>query len=372
MKKITIVLLLLCFFISNMSAHIFSGYFNDIQSDGPIHPLNFRITRSLDLDSIFLCRHVELGQDFEKEFGRLEFYFAGKVTHSEDGLIDTVFGDDACNSFVVRHYSEDNKPLFQSDDFKFRSEPSEYTKQFYKYDDEGRLIQMTYYRGIKNPDGSKEEENLESDSYFDYSNIQMTENGYIYPDFKVEYVLDDLGRVIHIKNLESEDKYVEYIDGKKYRYGDTYYFYTDSSCTSFGYYHVADDIIGLPDRWLKHEHIFNEKGDLKMRTASGSLDGENWAITYKYEFDYRYLNKTNSANDQTSNELLENASQTQAYGIDDAIMIIAENDATAQVYNMHGQLVIQQKVSSGKNSIRVSKGFYIVNVEGASFKIFVR
>jgi len=372
MKKITIILLLACFYISNMSANIFAGYFHDILPTGPIHPLNFNKTHSVDLDSIFFCRHIEFGQDFEKEFGSLEFLFAGKVTHSEDGLIDTIFNDDACNSFTVWHYSEDNKPLYQSHDFKFRSEPSEYTEQFYKYDDEGRLIQLTYYRGIKNPDGSKKEENLESDSYFDYSKIQMTENGYIFNDFKLEYLLDASGRVTQIKILENEDKYVEYIDGKKYRYDDTYYTYTDSSCTSFGYYHVADDMHGLPDRWLKSEYIFNEKGDLKMRTSSASLDGVNWAIVNKYEYDYRYLNKTSSAYNQTGNELLEKESHTQAYGIDDAIMIIAENDATARVYSMHGQLVKQQKVSSGKNSIRVPKGFYIVNVEGTSFKVFVR
>ena len=76
---------------------------------------------------------------------------------------------------------------------------------------------------------------------------------------KVEILLDKKGRVTvwKIKDQHTEETYVTGDDGKRYRIGDTYYSYTDSSYTSLSFKRGGKELIRdqiTPDRWYKHIH----------------------------------------------------------------------------------------------------------------------
>ena len=368
-------MLLGCFFTSKMYAQMYVYYFHKVESkNGPLHPLDFTIYNSLaecQVDSVYAWVHYAAG---EKRLidDLLELRPLGRMTYSEDGLVDTLSEGSSNGSYYnVTRFSENNRRLlYLYSGHITKTDSSSYNETFYKYDEEGRLIQITSYRGKSHPDGSRSEEELVNDLYYDYTNLHMTEKGYFYGEFNREYELDSLGRVTTIKNIGNEDKYVEY-DGKQYRYDDPYFFYTDSSCIRLGYYYFGDQILSMPDCWVKSEYIFNDKGLLTMEKQTMSIDGVNWAVNNQIEYAYTYLDSKDTYS-STDNAIVEEVNKTKVYGTDNAIIVTTETNTTARIYNVYGQLIVKQNVSSGNNSIYVSKGYYIVTVGNASFKVFVR
>ena len=74
----------------------------------------------------------------------------------------------------------------------------------------------------------------------------------------------------------------------------------------------------------------------------------------------------------SNGDAYEKSDNTEVFGLDGEIVINVESDAVAWVYSLSGQLIRQQQVSQGSNSIKIPKGLYIVSVGGASYKVYVR
>ena len=372
MKKITILILFGSLFAFNINAQFYLGpQFHRIQRDGPIHPLSFKMIRSTDVDSMSV-------QNYYRPEGTIwgnGYYtkLTEKRSYSEDGLRDTIRYSNEENVFSIFYFSEDSKLLCIESGYDSESVFSSpesylsYNKYLYSYDDEGRMIKDISYVGKTYPGGRTEVEFEETRNY-DYSTIRMTEKGYIYGEFNMEYELDSIGRVTLIKYAD-EDKLVE-LNGVKYFYNSNNIIYTDSSVTSLGYYYRDDMMLGAPDIWSKGVYVYNEEGYLKSYTHTGSLDGIEW-ITTAYD-EYRYTYITTSSKSTTDNAQIEKISKSKVYGVNDAIKVIVESGATARIYNIYGQLIKQQQVSTGENNISVSKGLYIVTVGDDSFKVFVK
>ena len=265
-------------------------------------------------------------------------YCSQRTFYDENGYIDhTKFTYDV-NGFNTYHFSRDNKLLREEsgheEDYGYSG--WQYFSD-YSYDNEGRVVQITFF---------SEATGFESINY-DYSTIRMTEKGYIHENR--EYELDSLGRVTLIRYSTHlyGDSLVE-LDGEKYYYNSNNITYTDSSCTTLGYFHAAHIAAGTPDHWVKSVYLYNERGDLKSYTSEGSLDGINWKTAAHDEYKYTYKTSPKST---TGNTQIEKASNTKVYGVDGAIMVISESNAPVRIYNIYGQLVKQEQVSDRKSVV---------------------
>lgn len=335
---------------------LFAIYAQDIRGlQGPVHPLNDYRTRTIDVDTVYsyVYSETEDGDMQPRQTATTIF------TRSEDRLTDTLFIMSGIMGHFVERYSEKNQLLYRYDYYP-RHPDQQYVKTVYEYDEEGRLVHLITYVITPTEPPLKV---IDNEFVCDYSTLRMTEKGYIFNN--VEYELDDQGRVTYIKNLESEDIYVEYTDGEKYRMGDKYYTYTDSSCTVFGYYHFDNAVVGMPDMWATSVYVYNERGYFKSNMTSKSLDGI-WRKWSKVENRYAYSNNIPDNNEPIS------SSDIKVYGLSGAIHICLENESTVQIYNLSGQIVKQQSVSPGENQIYLSQGLYLVVVGHRPFKIFVR
>lgn len=357
-KKLIFIMFLGCFFASDMY-----GKFHRVKSlDGPVHPLNYNVPREdLDVDSAYGYIYYQMGIEYTRP---IVTYCT--ISRSDDGLTDTVHN--MTGPAFIYNYSKDGKLISEGDNDPRYVDMMPYVYAFYEYDEEGRLTKLTE-TCIERPSVNMEEKILRVET-FDYSTVRMTEKGYIFDKFNCEYELDELGRVTRIKYLSDEDEYVEYVNGKTYRTGDAYFSYTDSSCTSFSYARLGDMMLGAENHWVKSVYVFNEKGYAKSEIHTVSKDGKDWNTIHHYEYSYVY-STDNRSDDVTENPLVEN-SRTTVYAIDGGVMVVSEMCATAQIYNLYGQLVKQQPVSAGENRINVSKGLYVIVVGDFSCKVYVR
>ena len=355
--KLVIFITIALFIISNTYAN-----FHVVGFQGPSHPLNYYKVRLCDVDTVYNSFY-----DGVVGFSRSEVTYG----RSDDGLTDTVYLASGASSIMINHYSEKNQLLYYRDYYPDYPD-FQYGKVVYEYDIEGRVISVTQHRIT--PTETPPDEVVEITTY-DYSGIRMTETGYYFDGTNCEYELDSQGRVTRIKWMGYEDKYIKYTDNKEYRIGDVYYSYTDSSCTSFGYTSPGGMVLGMPDRWVKTVHVFNEKGYLKSKITEASINGVDWVLNSKDKIQYVYADGSMSDilnDDPTINNHVEKTDNTKVFGLDDAIMINTESAANVWVYSISGQFIKQQKVLSGSSSIKVSKDFYLVIVGDRSFKVYVR
>jgi len=220
---------------------------------------------------------------------------------------------------------------------------------------------------------------LSNEATYGYSNLPMTEKGYIYSG--AEYELDNQGRLTYLKYLSDvswaggEDGYFEYIDGKKYRANDNYYTYTDSSYTVFSY--QASSNPDAMSMWQDQTYVFDERGNIKKETYMFSPHGLKWQISQEWHYTNVYSNESADPNTYSGDDEVSNinvyATNTTVYAHAGTIHIFTENAATVQVFDIAGRLIKQQAASQGENRISVSSGnFYIVKVGNQSFKVSVR
>jgi len=242
-------------------------------------------------------------------------------------------------------------------------------REDYEHDADGRLTKIV--RDFIWPDGVPDvDPPIDTTRFvitYDYSTVQMTENGYIFDG--IEYELDNHGRLTHAKYVNSKDEFVEFTDGKKYRIDSPYYSYTDSSWTSFGYYQPGDMVPGMPDQWIETTYVFDENENEKQRTVRVSSDGINWTIHELTKTEYVYSSAVGIP------MLTPPAAQTgtTVYAHSGAIHIVAENAVRVQIFDLFGRLVKQQAVMPGENRISgLSGGFYIVSVSNESYKVFIK
>jgi len=325
--------------------------FSQIPVFGPIHPLvNYgRIREDINLDTLRTFRGVyhERGDD-QISYGTTIY------TRSEDKLTDTVF---IMAGGLIRwdlyRYNEKNQLLYWRE-FAPQYPLMYYGSDDYEYDQVGRLIKIT--AKYNRPMGSPPEDTVRVITY-DYSTVISTPKGYIFNN--VEYELDNCGRVVHEKFLVRDDVFGEF-DEKKYRLGDNYYSYTDSSYIMWHYW------TGFLN---KTTFILNERGNTKLQLGYSSSDGINWRLYERIEMEYVYSTNSGTPN----NNSLAGRTNTTVYAHDRAIHISTENAAIVQIFDVTGRLIRQHPVLEGVTQISTpSSGFYIVKVGHDSFKISVR
>ena len=251
MKKLKIALLFVagCFFASSLFAQE-----HKIVPTGPMHPLvNFGMTREdVSIDTQYI--NVSIINSFYDLNNFDSELFGGELTalpgvfntfrRSEDKLTDTLYCYYYSNYYpysnetyrrVYRYnekgqllYAHTYRPpemiekLFAENGYSALYES--YT--FYEYDEEGRQTKVEN-KNIRKKTATETAaitaqfplEVFVVEEQADYSNLQMTETGYIYGG--AEYELDNQGRLTYLKYLSDvswaggEDGYFEYIDGKK-------------------------------------------------------------------------------------------------------------------------------------------------------------
>ena len=338
------------FFIISVSFFI-TETFSQIQVFGPVHPLvNYgRIREDINLDTLraFVTIYHERGDD-QRSYGTSIY------TRSEDKLIDTVFTmAGGLERWDIYRYNDKNQLLYWRE-FVPNYPLRHYVRDDYEYDKEGRLVRII----VKyiHPEGSPPADTVRVITY-DYSTVITMPKGYIFNN--VEYELDNCGRVVHEKFLVRDDVFGEF-DGEKYRLGDNYYSYNDSSYIMWHYWTGS---------LFKTTTVLNERGDEKLKTCYYSPDGINWSLYERIEREYVYSTNSGTLN----NNSYAGKTNTTVYAHDGAIHISTENAATVQIFDVTGRLIKQQSVLEGETQINApSSGVYIVKVSHDSFKIFIR
>ena len=322
---------------------IASDLFGQIQISGPSHPLiSYGMTRmDTSIDTIFTYSNSFCE---EEVVGCISGIILTTTSYkrSEDNLTDTVIMSGIRNQGFIFRYNEKNQLLYQ--DEMGPTYPSSFTREEYEYNEKGRQVKL-----VRKYIQTTTQSEIIHNEYLlnDYSNIRMTEKGYICDD--IEYELDNQGRVICIQSF-GDHIYTKY------------YTYTDSSYIEFS--------CRLPEGWhFKNIYDFYENGHTKRYKELHSSDGINWKILSTSEYEYIYSKEmgtpiNNPPIDKTNIIVTANSG---------SILVLTENTATVQIYDLTGRAIKQQTVFPGETRITISAGgFYIVKVGNESFKVSVR
>ena len=297
------------------------------------------------------------------------------IRRSEDGLRDTIDTDRSglrgMPVFISTYNEKGQEVRYEGPvdvwyEKQFGIMPV-YYDYIYEYDSEGRMSHIALWVRNSPRSNGTVTDSLLDETFYDYSTLQYTENGYIYDGY--EYEMDEQGRVTHIKNLMNPDEYREFSDGKLYRLGDTYYTYSDREVTVFSYTLVSKNVMGAPDRWIRAHYYWSEDGTRFFSDEHSLDDGVNWTATGKSITYYLYAVHNNS--DETINETVSE-STANACGVWGAVAVNTRDKAQVSVYNATGQIVKQQQVNAGITQISVPKGLYFVTVNNISYKVIVR
>lgn len=355
MRNIKLLLILagLCF-VGFTSAQ------SDYTIDGPSHPLKPKFEQPRILaDTVFTDTYVEMGRE------PMYPSWVNPYRFNENGRIDTICG---ATIWIILKYSEKDQllslshytPSYESPTGSGNfTEPIENLYVEFEYGDDGRITKVLDY--------TLDEEGVYLDSVYNY-NYTMTDSGYIMPDFSIEYILDEKGRVVCQKDLTSKNEYVFDEEGRRFRIGDVYYFYFDNGFTSLKYSHRGELVLDAPDAWSKMDYFFQENGYLSKKIDYLKEEGDTeWTIYNHDEWSYGYR----SDNPQ-SNIAIEEKPDGTVYTAAGAVMIEAEKTTTVSVYSVSGQLVTQQCISAGTNRIPLSNGVYIVVINDKGYKVFVK
>ena len=352
-SKITVLLLTVCFFSSDM--------FSQMKITGPTHPLvNYGPVRiDTNIDTVLSLTYYESGREVVP--GPKSTF--SSYARSDDKLTDSITGSSGLMRHDIYQYNEKNQLLYRHEYDPLYPLMS-YIKEEFTYDEKGRVIKLTVK--VVKPSGIPTETIL-NEYLYDYSTVQMTENGYIFDG--VEFELDNQGRLVYANYIDSKDEYIEYTDGKKYRIGADYYTYTDSSFTTFAFTQPGNMVLGMSDRWVEIIFVFDKNENLKRKTSTVSIDGVNWYPWEQYETEYIYSN----VNTNPSNNSPVLKSNTVVYSHSNEIHVFTENEANVQIFDIFGRMIKQQNVSSGENRISISSGgIYIVKICNESFKVSIK
>lgn len=347
---------------------------------GPEHPLNMKMTRSM-ADSLYVKTYMDNGSNQP-----MYPFFTKTYKHSKDNLTDTITVKSGLFAMYIEKYTPDGYLIYRSEYIPKRIDTNgevtpekEFLKTKYTYDADGKLLKEEHYSTDKSSISILKES-------VDYQ-YAMTDSGYILDitekhnidteknsvfKHKVEILLDKKGRVTVWKKKDKkvEEAYVTGDDGKRYCIGDTYYSYTDSGYTSLSYQYGKDNLIKdkiLPDQWFKHDYIFNKKGLLTKHTLSIRTKGvKEWKVWDMEGYFYFY-----KAGNPHSNIEIEKSS-SNVYTTEGAVVIEVQRPMSVGIYTFGGQLLRYERISAGMTRIPLSKGLYIVSINGRGYKISVR
>ena len=359
--QITAIIIFLCFFSPDLIAQRKFPY-------NVSHPsIRYSPPRpSINIDTVLYYDFAGQGED--------PYPFMTRYTRSEDLLTDTVHFESQAVPEIYR-YNDKNQLIYGHPASPQQTYGiSGYMRTDFEYDEEGRMIRL-----VGDWIGQKADPNRDYryEKTWDYSNIQMTEKGYIFNG--VECELDDQGRITLIKRKAPEERFEEYIDGKMYRINDSFYAYTDSSITEFGCFPLFDrphEFADSPLQWMLSTDVFTEHGDEKSHSMFISDDGINWRQIHNAKTVYIYNDNGSSQTHSNEGEVLSNIvtkTNTTVSAHSGLILIYTENAITVQIFDISGRPVKKQTVPQGESRISIaSAGLYFVKVGNESFKIFVR
>jgi len=295
---------------------------------------------------------------------------------NDNNRIDTMFYRDNNRDYgLILKYSDKNQLLSVSDYTPRQEDPDnpgtfiermERLSAESEYGEDGRMSKhrMCYYPVYLEGSSSSS-----VDTTFVYR-YTVTDSSYIWND-SVECILDNLGRVTNLKNLNRKEEYVFDSEGRKYQNGDMTYSYFDGGYTSLRYYKI-DIPPGLnggimSDGWWKEDYYFQEDGYMSKKIVyfKDRSDPE-WKMYDHEEYTYHYKS------DNPGSILTIEQSEGKVYATEGGIVFEMEKMATVRIYSFNGQIITQQKVSVGTNHIELPKGLYIIAINGQSNKVSVR
>ena len=378
MKKVFYFGLFLLIIISVFQFNAFAQY--STTADGPSHVLRPTFYRMIHVDTVYYISHIPNPYDAGIfQWDGLHPITTGytAIKRSNDGLVDTLWLSSGLSRIDVRHYDENQRvvciewgyppcKILQCAE-EWVDFDNIYTKEEFEYDTANRVTKKT----VTETGSVSGKETIVSVETYDFSDLVMTEKGYIFEDY--EYELDEWNRVTYLKSLNPPagylipDEYME-LDGKQYRVGDSYYTYFEGGFSVLSYSKSSFWQLGMADRWTKTDNFYSENGILK--NVYYSYDGEQWEVWEKIESRFVYAGDV--ASGHISKENVE-TSEAEAYGIHGAIMVSTVDNAVVSIYNLTGGLVKKQSVMAGTTPIAMpQRGVYIVNVNNKSFKALVR
>lgn len=347
---------------------------------GPKHPLNMKTMRSM-ADSLYVKTYMDNGSS------QPMYPFLTKTyKRSKDNLTDTITVKSGLFAMYIEKYTPDGYLIYCSEYIPKRIDTNgevtpekEFLKTKYTYDANGILLKEEHYSTDKSSNSVLHES-------VDYQ-YAMTDSGYVLDitekhnidigkdsivKHKVEILLDKKGRVTVWKKKDKkvEEAYVTGDDGKRYCIGDTYYSYTDSGYTSLSYQCGKNDLISdktLPDQWFKHDYIFKKKALLTKHTLSiRPKDVKEWKVWDMEGYFYFYK----AGNPHSNIEVGKTSGNI--YATEGGVMIETELPVSVGVYTFGGQLLRRERIGAGMTRVPLSKGLYIVSVNGMGYKISVR
>ena len=174
------------------------------------------------------------------------------------------------------------------------------------------------------------------DKQYDYSTLVYTDSSYFLN--QIEYVFDSEERLI--------------------RAGDILYSYFED-----GY----EEILSSYEKMTYH---FLTNGYLSKRIFRQKLqeDGE-WFVSQTWEIEYRYT--SDNPHNPNNNTTIETTPRN-AYAVEGAVIIQSGQMETVRIYTVSGLLVRELQTTPGIQSVALSKGFYIVLLDGKIYKVMVR
>lgn len=222
----------------------------------------------------------------------------------------------------------------------------------YEYDIKGRLI-MAYVLDDNNilPD------TLESDRTIYMDDLtQYTDSGYIHTTIKVKR--SQYNGVIKEKRDTIVKEYVFDDQERLIREGtQTYTYFNDGSVM------MTDNQNPDPVYLSKKTEYYNNADGYYLGSKTYIWKNNMWNLHESDKVIYYYDNPQ-------SNVSISESSQN-AYGIEGAIIVNAEEDELVCIYTLNGQLM-KKAIAQPDLSIPMPKGVYVVTIRGKAYKVIVR
>jgi len=284
---------------------------------------------------------------------------------NDDSRIDTVYYDNGFGKgSEILKYSDKNQLLSVSSHTLVQGDSGvENLRGEYEYGEDGRMIEQRIYNY------TGEDLSTVDTTTFVYR-YTMTDSSYIWND-SIECILDNLGRVTNLKNLNRKDEYVFDSEGRRYQNGDITYSYFDGGYTSLEYCKVdiPPGLIGgiMSDGWWKEDYYFQEDGYMSKKIIHfKDRSDPEWKMYEHEEYSY-YYKSTNPGSTVTIQQ-----PEGKVYAAEGGVIIEMEKSAMVRAYSFDGQMVTQQQLSAGISHIALPRGLYIISINGQGYKVFVK
>ena len=289
--------------------------------------------------------------------------------HSEDGLRDTIYTHSGLMRTQVYIHSKEGRLLSivnlvpnrtVIDQLAFRAEGVQIN---YDYGADGRIRSIST---LQNPG-----EVLVDRKTFDHANNQIvlrneksgketinkilyTDSGYLeivpshYPLMDYDtmvYVFDKENRLIRLTSPS--------LDMTTGRINVTqHYIYTDS-----GYISITDSV--------KEVHVFSKDGS-KEEVLEYSYAKGDWQLRHREE---RLIYVGSHHDSGTVPMALNN---TKVYSGEKEIVIETLQVAKVEIWSFSGRLIARQRIAAGISRIPLSRGLYIISVNGQGYKVIIQ